>query len=347
MNNHCCMWSYFHMDRFIFTLPDITTDKIDGDNWIQLTPKGEFSAVDGRGPFITDDAEIFRAAQGKKLPIDINHAIDIKGIHGEPSPAIGWIVELQARETGIWGRVEWTNAGKELLNAKAYGSISPVLYTTKDKPHRVVEIARASLCNAPALPQLKSLFNRNGEYAMDKELRAALGLSEDATDNAVIEAAKKAHSTAENHTKLMSNLCHEMGLDTDVDDQKLAEIFQSKISSDNSEKTDLAKQVQMLNAQLIDLKNTYSRKEAEAFVSKAISEFKIVPALKDHFIQRYMRDPEEVKTEINVTPALMSEGLKNHSDTKTEKLSAEEQHVCALMGVDEDTFLKTKTKEKL
>jgi len=141
------------MDKIFFTfnLTELTPEQV--PDWIQLTPSGEFVAVDGRGPFVADEAAILAAARGRKLAVDINHAIDLKGAVGEPSPAVGWIVELAARMDGIWGRVEWTAAGEAALINREYGAISPVLVATGDNPAIVVEIARASLCNDPGLPQ--------------------------------------------------------------------------------------------------------------------------------------------------------------------------------------------------
>lgn len=348
MNIAFVMWSIGHMDKFVFTLFGIDAASPATEiAWIQLTPAGEFSSCDGRGPFVADQEAIFKAATGRKLPVDINHAIDIKGAKGEPSPAVGWIEELQARDTGIWGRVNWTDTGKDILKRKEYGAISPVLITTKDKPSIVVEIARASLCNDPGLPQLNRLFNKNGENAMDKELRAALELSDDAADEAVLEAVKTAFAAQKSQTVLLTNLRQATGLDDKADAKKLIETFKARLTEKQNDASDLEKQITTLNKQLVEVKQDRAREKAEAFVAKGIADFKIVPALKDHFIERHMREPEAVEKEVNAMPALMVAGLKNYEPAAEGSLTPDEKRVCTLMGVDEKAFQETKKKEKL
>ncbi len=113
-------------------------------DWVHLTPAGTFSGQDGRGPFTIKDAEdvIRSSMEVGRLAIDENHAIDVAGRQGQPSPARGWIVEMQARPDGLWGRVEWTSAGKALMEDKAYRGISPVIVARKNGG-AVVKLLRA------------------------------------------------------------------------------------------------------------------------------------------------------------------------------------------------------------
>lgn len=348
MNIDFGMWSIGRMDNFIFSLfgNDLTATDTTNE-WIQLTPAGVFTACDGRGPFVADVDAILTAAKGRKLPIDINHAIDIKGAKGEPSPAVGWVEELQARKTGIWGRVNWTDAGLEILRRREYGAISPVLIATKDKPARVVEIARASLCNDPALPQLNRLFNKNGETPMDKELRAVLGLPETASDDEVLACVKDVKASQKAMTETFSSLKKEIGLDEKTDVKTTVETFKSRLATGNTATTELEEKVSQLNAKLVEVEHQRLREKAEAFVAKAIADFKIVPALKDHFIDRYCRAPAEVEKEISAMPALMQAGLGKSQPVAEGILSDEEKRVCELMGVSEKAFQDTRKKEKL
>ena len=98
--------------------------------WVHLLPAGEIQTGDGRGPYRVADAVALLAAsltEDDRLPIDENHATDLAAPEGRPAPARGWIVELQARADGIWGRVEWTREGKRLVLGRAYRGISPVI----------------------------------------------------------------------------------------------------------------------------------------------------------------------------------------------------------------------------
>lgn len=120
--------------------------------FIHLLPAGTFSGVDGRGPYELGDVAKLIATSlpaGRKLPIDINHSIDLLNKTGKETPAVGWIVALEGRDDGIWGKVEWTAKGQQALADKEYGFVSPVFNAYAAKPHRVVQLLRASLTNDP------------------------------------------------------------------------------------------------------------------------------------------------------------------------------------------------------
>ena len=162
--------------------------------WLHLVPAGTFSGADGRGPFVVPDpAALIAATHGRKLPIDENHAIDLVGAKGGASPARGWVVELQNRDDGIWGRVEWTDEGKRLVEGRAYGFLSPVFLHTRSKPHRIARLERVALTNDPNITDLKSLHAKE-EAKMEEELRQALGLDNKADASAIVEAVKTLHA---------------------------------------------------------------------------------------------------------------------------------------------------------
>lgn len=173
--------------------PAPAADEGAAPEFIHLLPAGTWRGVDGRGPYETGDAKKLIAAslqEGRKLAIDVNHAIDHFSGTGQRAPAVGWIVAMEARTNGIWGKVEWTKEGQELVGGRKYAFISPVFNALKGKPHRVVQLLRASLTNDPNLT-LTALHEReNGEPAMDEELRGLLGLDDDADQAAILSAVK-------------------------------------------------------------------------------------------------------------------------------------------------------------
>ena len=129
--------------------------------WVQLIPAGEFKGIDGRGPYHVANAQAVIAssmarAQGK-LPVDENHGTQRAAKLGLGAPARGWIVEMATREDGIWGRVEWTEAGRALVGDGAYRGISPVFEHTASGG--VVRILSAALTNDPNLSQLATLHD--------------------------------------------------------------------------------------------------------------------------------------------------------------------------------------------
>jgi phage I-like protein len=135
--------------------------------WVHLVPAGTFSGADGRGPWsVPNPAAVIAASMtAQRLPVDENHATDLASPKGEPSPARGWIVEMQTRPDGIWGRVDWTETGRRIMAEKAYRFISPVFM--HDAKGVVSRILRVALTNTPNLPQLKAL---NMSTAFDHEI---------------------------------------------------------------------------------------------------------------------------------------------------------------------------------
>lgn len=76
---------------------------VEGDtapDWIQLTPTGpEIQGRDGRAWTLTDPDAVVAAfrANGADLPVDFEHATQVKGEKGEAALAIGWIKDLAIR----------------------------------------------------------------------------------------------------------------------------------------------------------------------------------------------------------------------------------------------------------
>ena len=166
---------------------------------------------------------------------------------------------------------------------------------------------------------------------MDKELRAVLGLPETASDDEVLASVKDVKASQKAMTATFSSLKKEIGLDEKTDVKTTVETFKSRLANGNTS----------------TVEHQRLREKAEAFVAKAIADFKIVPALKDHFIDRYCRAPAEVEKEISAMPALMQAGLGKSQPVAEGSLSDEEKRVCELMGVSEKAFQDTRKKEKL
>ena len=102
------------------------------------------------------------------LPIDENHATDKGGAKGMPAPARGWIVALQARASGLWGKVQWTGERRKLVEDKAYIGISPVILHTA--AGKIIQVLRASLTNTPNLQGLTSLHSYAAPTALASKL---------------------------------------------------------------------------------------------------------------------------------------------------------------------------------
>lgn len=165
--------------------------------WVQLLPAGTFTGRDGAGPYSLDDpqaviAATLAAAAGADLPIDYDHQILWSQKNGQPAIAGGWCKEFQAREDGVWARVEWTPAAAARIAAREYRYLSPVFW--HDASGRIIRIEHAALTNTPNL-ELEAIASRSpngGE--MDPKLfaalLAALGLPADTKPEALAANAK-------------------------------------------------------------------------------------------------------------------------------------------------------------
>lgn len=337
--------------------------------WVHLTPAGTFSGGDGRGPFTLESADdVIRASMSAgKLPLDENHAIDLAAPEGRPAPARGWIVEMQGRADGLWGRVEWTATGKRLVEDGDYRGISPVLAATK--AGKLVKILRASLVNDPNLP-LTTLHHRENDMDFLAKLRQALGLKNDAAEDAVLTtvtshaaiaasqvkvaeaAGLKAGASAE---ELVTHLQARAKLDPKVDavkaalkaagiefDQATPEQISAHMKSGGAGDAELRQTVISLQSQLTTLQSEGAKEKATTFVDAAIAAGKPIKPLRDHYITRHQKDAASVETEINALISIHGGAIKQPKPAEGGALDADEIATCELMGLDPKLYAASK-----
>lgn len=337
--------------------------------WVHLTPAGTFRGVDGRGPFTLEDADdVIRTSMAAgKLPLDENHAIDLAAPKGGPAPARGWIVEMQARSDGLWGRVKWTAAGKRQVEEGEYRGISPVLMSTQ--AGKLVKILRASLVNDPNLT-LTTLHNRETTMDLLAKLRKALGLADDSAEDAVLTTVTshaaiataagkvaqagglKADATdGELVTHLNARATPDPKLEAvkaglkaaGVDfDQASTEQITTHLNSAGAGDAGLRNTVISLQSQLTTLKNDTAKDKATAFVDGAIGEGKPILPLRDHYIDRHQKDPAAVEKEIGALVSIHSGSVKPPKSSDPAALAADEQAVVEMMGLDPKKFAETR-----
>lgn len=165
--------------------------------WVMLMPAGLVELNDGRGPFHADAAAVAAATRqrlgGRHMPLDFDHSETRPAAvrTGAPVPAAGWVTELEARADGVWGRVQWTEAGAEAIRSRAYLYISPFFAFRPDR--RVVAIINAGLVKSPAIDMARlaaaqDLHTKETDMDLEQELRTALGLPDDADGAAIVAA---------------------------------------------------------------------------------------------------------------------------------------------------------------
>lgn len=281
--------------------------------WVHLLPAGTIHTQDGRGPYrVASMAAIAGALKaGDKLPLDECHSTDKAAPLGLPAPARGWIVELQARADGLWGRVEWTEEGERLMAGKAYRGISPVIMHSQDQ--QVLGVLRASLTNNPNLVGLTALHSEETSMNWKAKLIELLGLDSVADDDA-IEAALSA--------KMASTATHS------------AVIEHPSFVALQSELTQTAQT-------LATLQTERKQDAAAAFIDSAIAEGRVgLKPVRDDYIALHMQDPVRtgklIAAMAKVEPGAVIEG--DAPAAVKGDLDATDRQVIALMGINEDEY---------
>lgn len=272
--------------------------------------------VDGRGPYTVKSLQAIATASlpaGGKLPIDECHAIDRAQPLGMSAPARGWIVELQARQDGLWGRVEWTPTGQQLMEEKAYVGISPAILHTQ--AGEVLQVLRASLTNTPNLQGLVSLHSEEVHMDWRTKLIELLGLDGEADDAAITAALQAKMASVSEHSQNL--LTHP---------------------------TVVALQAQLtdVTGQLNTIREEGQRNAATAFVDAAIAAGRVgVKLLRDDYIAMHMQEPERAKRMIEAMPAVAGTiTLDPAADPAAAggALQADDHLIMSTFGIDEEAY---------
>jgi phage I-like protein len=158
--------------------------------WIKVAPRGDVTTRDERRYAFDPEQLVARfAADAVDVPVDIDHGISRKPMFGERADAVGWVKQLQARDDGLYARVEWLEAGRAALAARTHRYISPTFRHTEAGLatwlHSVALVAAPAL----AMPAIASaqFEQRNEDHPM-KTIALALGLAETADEAACLAA---------------------------------------------------------------------------------------------------------------------------------------------------------------
>lgn len=289
--------------------------------WIHLLPAGEIRTVDGRGPYAVSSMQALIEASlpaGAKLALDEMHATDKGAPLGLPAPARGWIVELQAREDGLWGRVEWNPSGRALMEDRAYAGISPVImHSAAGKGAlKVLKVLRASLTNTPNLEGLTALHSEEvNPMDWKAKLIAALGLDSGA-DDAAVDAALSAKMTAVAPQSQVNLLEH------------------PTVIALQAQNTELAGQIAAIT-------EANARRDAIAYVDGAIAAGRVgLKPVRDEYIALHMADAAKAEKLIGAMPVITgrtSTGDAPPADGQVH-LDAADRLIMETFGVSEEDY---------
>jgi len=284
---------------------------------VQLLPPGAFTARDGRG-FRLDNPNGLIArfkADAVDKPVDYEHQEDDPVRRGNgPVPAAGWIKSIfyDAR-SGLWAKVDWTARAREMIANREYRYLSPVF--THDANGRITRLMGASLVHRPAL-HLKALASEQEQPMPDTSnpfarIAKALGLPDDATEDAILAALGEKLATAGEVTP---------------DPAKFVPI----------------EAVRELIAERGSALALNSEQQAQSRVAEAMREGYITPAMKDWAVALCRQDPDSFDRFIASSPPAFGHlfgpsGARSMAPEKrfsTSAQSAEEMAVCSQLGID-------------
>lgn len=318
----------------------------DRKGWVHLIPAGTFAGIDGRGPYRANNpAAIIEATKrrfGKRqIVIDYEHQAVHARRNGKPAPAAGWIVGLEARDDGVWGRVEWTGKAAAHIAAREYRYLSPVFF--HDETGRLMSLHSAALTNTPNLDQLAALASAEGA-TMDPETlqRAAelLGLPPDTDEETVAAEMERVAGLAASLEKL-----------TGGDGEKTPVL--------NATRPDPAKYVpigefERAVSEMNRLRQGVAQDAAERHVAEHIRSGHIAPFLKDWAVELCTTNlpafdafVEKVGPSFKaiVTPVDFTAARRAVDRERNEKLGAPELAVCSAMGLTAEEFEKARGAE--
>ncbi len=174
------------MPALCMALDDVLDAVKEGDvpEWIPLLPKGDtIKGRSGQTWALKNPEKVIRASFSNlpKIPLDWNHQTQLRFAERNEAAAAGWIVKMEVRDGGIWGRVEWTVGGAFSVESKQYRYISPVFLHYAAGEREIVRITSAALTNNPELKMKALNTAATGGSMKDKTQQpAAASASQDA-----------------------------------------------------------------------------------------------------------------------------------------------------------------------
>lgn len=325
-------------------------------DWVHLFPAGHVVPYDADarvedekpGWVLTDpEAVIASSFSGpKRIHIDINHSTETMGKLGADAPAHGYIVEMQAREDGLWGKVDWNPSGRALMQNRSYWGLSPVFDYDRET-RAVLRIKSAALTNDPALRALRAVaaatpsqpYQPETGMELPKKLADALGLGEDASVDDAVAAIKKMKKAGDGQAS-MTAVAGAMGLSEDASQTELvAAAGALKASSDK---------ITELTAQLTALQERDSKRAAEAWLAAKRAEGVGIPVGADaHWLALYADSPERAEALCASLPKLGAAPVpKTPAGEAQAALTAEQMQAARAMGLSDTEMAEALEAER-
>ena len=283
------------------------------DRLVLVPAAGSFSGIDGRTFINSNPQRIIERWKktGHDIPVDIEHATELRGPQGLSAPAVGWISDLVVDQNGgIIGTVSWTEEGRELIASRKYRYFSPA-YLVDRNTKEIAGIRSIGLTNVPNLgvPSLNSEGNEEGED-MEKDLKVicnSLGIAEGATEAEVV-------------TEINS--------------------LRSRLAAAETKAAEAERKIR-------EQEEAAFKAELNSAVEKGVEDGKIAPAQKEFFLTSINSQEalDSFKAMLGKSPRLIEDGETVTGKPKGEDkvaLNAEEKAFSEMLGVTQEEYINAK-----
>lgn len=303
--------------------------------WICLVPAGDvITGRDGREYQNPGPEAIIRAQldRGVDIPIDIEHATELKASKGEDAPALAWIHigELEDRSGELWGKISWNARGAYTVAERSYRYYSPAL-VIESPANRILCVKSIGLTNSPNL-RLPALNHEElgGEdlEKTPKNVLTALNLNAEATETEVLSAI----ATLKANQKVAANAQEDLVPKADY--------------------TLVLNRAETAEAQLTALNKQAFAAKVEAAVNQAVKDGKIAPSSKEYYTtscnteEALNRFNDFVKSSPTIVSANAEESPGKKPDGGKVELNDEQRAIAAQLGISVEDALKFFTEEE-
>lgn len=345
----------------VFALKEIASD---APSEFQLLPDGEIELEGDLPAFLDQEAAdliLQRQAKRKKdIVIDYEHQT-LKDVQ---APASGWIKKLIYKgKEGLWAVVEWTNRGKEYIQAKEYRYFSPVMWI-RERDRKVVGIDQVALTNAPVINNLQPIVAKLGakqesdsrlddeenlqqkgkeEKLMLEKLKKLLGLAADAAEAKVEEAVQLLVNKVKSSETIVAckEVLEAVGAKAEATKDEVIQIVASLKAPADVAKT-LSLEVADLRKQLQEIKQT-------DLVQLALKEGKTSPEEIDKWGRDLaLKSPEQFKLIVLSRPAgsvIPIGGIPPEGPARNAGMDDVQKSINKMMGVSDETWKKYNVKQ--
>lgn len=277
--------------------------------WVHLLPIGAVVGRDGRNWRLDDPQGVIAQSRGE-IPIDYEHQSEHSRKEGGAAPAAGWITALQARKDGIWGKVEWTARGAEMVRNREYRFLSPAMRFD------------------PVTKQIKRIISAGLVHHPNLELTA---LSSEETP------------MSDNNPDALRQIAQAIGLNGDAGTAEIVAAITDRAAPDPSRYvpveavSDLLRQRNGVVAQ-------NSQRAAEAQVAAAMDAGYITPGMRDWALSLCSRDPDSFDAFLSsalpayahIKTSQFDRAVALNSESRSRMATGAEDSICQQLGLRPD-----------